>query len=327
MVGISFPLLRSTKHADDGTIEIPLKFLPLGGCLAVKLSVNDKRSDTRLFAYSAIVDTGSPFVTAPPEIQRYAKDETRRYPPTQEQYGETLDRMQWGSVTNVEILTNDIENPLDIPKLVAGLPGSNVVDDTGGIFLGLILEDEARPPFLQQIGYRSFVLDYPRRILTLSKQSILDPLDPGAMELFDFSPYGDNIHHYGVLCPSFQLITPSKSTSMSSLDRPVVAVIDSGLTGCVFSDSLRNELLNKGHGNAIQQLTGLKVNLQTASGEFLTLVSHPEHWFLASFKLPWFTDDAFHPHVIALGATFLAKNSKVTVDPVSKRLKITCMSK
>ena len=73
LLGISLPFLSPTTSTND-VVEIPLTFLRLGGCLAVKISVNDKRTDTRIISYSAVVDTGSPFVTAPPEIQPYSKD-------------------------------------------------------------------------------------------------------------------------------------------------------------------------------------------------------------------------------------------------------------
>lgn len=303
-------------------LMLPLSFLPNGGCLALKISVIDRSSFRRLITYAAIVDTGSPFATVPPEILPFSVDKARQYPPTQEQYGEAVGTMQWLSVRNLEVITSSYE-PFDIPKMIVGLPDATVVDDTGGIFLGLITQDDYRPAVLRQWGYSTFVLDYHDRLLTLHKESIIANDDPDAMQLFDFSPYGDNLHHYGIRCISFSVLLPSNNVdyvTIASLKRPVVAVIDTGLTGCVFSDSLKDELAAMGYDD-LEQLKGAKVTLPTVSGGSMTLSSNPRYWFLSSFKLPWFVDDDKHPHVIAMGATFLTL-SRLSVDPISQRIKL-----
>ena len=330
-------LSKSSNTTNDNeldVVEIPLTFLPRGGCLAVKVSLNDRTYSQRIFGYYAIVDTGSPFLTAPPEISRYSRDESQRLPPTQEQYGEAVGSMQWRSVLNVEILTSKYDAPLTLPKLIAGLPESNVVDDTGGIFLGLIWRDDQRPSFLQQCGYTSFILDYPQRQLTLSRRSTTmeqaeaTEEDSRLLQLFDFSPYGKDLYHYGVPCQSFTLVLSGNKTIpiMSlSLKRPVIAVIDSGLTGCIFSDSLRDELLDGGHvgSSNLEQVQGLQVSLPTlgSGAAALILSSSPKYWSLSRFKLPWFDDDATHPHVIAMGATFLSK-ARISIDPLDGKAKI-----
>jgi hypothetical protein len=90
-----------------------------------------------------------------------------------------------------------------------------------------------------------------------------------------------------------------------------VAVIDSGVAGCVFSDTLLDELLSVSDMKAVEDVSGLSVDLPRQSSSSilpLTLSSNPEYWFLTSFRLRWFRDGANHPHVIALGVTFLAPN-------------------
>lgn len=322
---------RESKSSD--ALTLPLRFLPNGGCLAVKLMVNDQRN-RQLFSYYAFVDTGSPFLTAPPTILPYSKDESQQYPPSQEQYGESVGQMQWRSISNVEVITSSYI-PFDIPqkKTIVGIPDNNVVDDTGGIFLGLIYRDDYRPSVMQQWGYSTFMLDYRDKLLTFYKTSIIPKDEPAALKLFDFSPYGDTLYHYGVHCASFTLQMTSTASvvndatrrsnthKISTMRRPVVAVVDSGLTGCVFSDSLRDELASLGYNN-MKGVTGLTVDLPTISGGNLTLSSSPQYWFLSSFKLPWFDDDEEHPHVIAMGATFLAPNCRISVDPVSQRIAI-----
>ncbi|CAB9530292.1 unknown protein (Partial), partial [Seminavis robusta] len=302
LLASSAPWFPSITRSTTGTIELPLIFLPNGGCLAVKISFNDRNNERRLLVYSAIVDTGSPFLTAPSATERYSRDASRRYPPTQEQYGEAVGSMQWRSASNVEFPTQDFEHPLLMDKTIFGIPNANVVDDTGGIFCGLILQDDKRPTVLHQWGYSSFILDYSNKILTLSQQNVIDQHDGEALQLFDFAPYGENIHHYGVLCPSFALVMSStanqkeREMTVSILQRPVVAVIDSGLTGCVFSDSLQNELLSSGKLQSLDDVSGLSVTLPQQSGTPLTLSSNQQYWFLTSFKLPWFQDDDRHPH-------------------------------
>jgi len=329
-VGLASALPSSTLLAANypyvDILQIPLTFLPRGGCLAVKLSLLDDRSySQRIFGYFAICDTGSPFVTAPPTITRFSKDESRRFPPTKEQYGQTVGSMQWRSVPNIEILSNNYETPLTLAKLTVGLPESNVVDTTGGIFLGLIWKDDSRPRFLHQCGYTSFVLDYKQRLLTLSKQSTVAASDPATLQLFDFSPYGKDVYHYGVECQAITLLQHQKNPEVIlSLKRPVIAVIDSGLTGCIFSDSLRDDILLSGvyeTGFTLEKVIGLQVNLTSINGKTLTLSTNPKYWSLSCFKLPWFDNDETHPHVIACGATFLA-DSKICIDAARGRAKI-----
>lgn len=330
----------SEKQDTAASLVLPLQFLPRAGCLAVRINVNDKTGMQRLFSYLAVIDTGSPFCTAPPTILPFSKDESQRYPPTLEQYGEAIGSMKWRSITNgVQILTDSYVKPLDITgKMFVGIPDDNVVDDTGGIFLGLMLQDKYRPTVLNQWGYSSFVLDYRNQTLKLAGKKanmILDKNDPNAMELFDLTPFGDNVHHYGVQCTCFSLQSSAskESFTVSSLNRPVIAVIDSGLTGCVFSDSLRDELMtimvknkNKdynGNANFWEQVAGMTVSLSTISGKVLTLSSNPAYWSLSAFKLPWFyNDQTTHPHVIAVGATFLASSTRISLDPLARRIKI-----
>lgn len=331
---IGIKKLNNSKLVDS--IDIPLTFLPRGGCLAVKVSLNDRTNTQQRFGYYAIIDTGSPFLTAPPEISRYSQDASPRFPPTQEQYGEAVGGVQWRSLANVEILSTNYEQPLMIPKIIAGLPESNVVDGTGGIFLGLIGRDDNRPSFLPQCGYTSFLLDYPRRRLTLSGDSTIPMEDTGVdsplLDLFDLSPYGKKVYHYGVQAESFTVLSDKakKAIPISSLKRPVIAVIDSGLTGCIFSDSLQNELVKEGlvGRDYLKQVDGLQISLpmRTMTGmqsdKVQVLSSKPDYWNLSSFKLPWFEDDdTVHPHIIVMGATFLSE-SRIFIDPVGRKAKI-----
>jgi len=183
-----------------------------------------------------------------------------------------------------------------------GIPSDEVVAETGGIFLGLMTVDTARPTPLEQFGYDAFAMrfrddespkDKNRRIPKTKKAttsdpqatlvlwggkqndatkenraivtpSLIDRFDLDSMKLFDLTPYGPNLHHYGVLCErfecwwdgneefnalSFNCDVDSDNNRCTStrepgitLSRPLVAVFDTGLSGCIFSDSLWEDI-------------------------------------------------------------------------------------
>mmetsp|Transcript_90826 Transcript_90826/g.185060 ORF Transcript_90826/g.185060 Transcript_90826/m.185060 type:complete len:337 (+) Transcript_90826:2-1012(+) len=157
--------------------------------------------------------------------------------------------------------------------------------------------DAAWPTPLQQLGYNAFVMrfenntkrgakgakqpDDPATLILWNGQqndvedvrnsprtttSLIDRFDPCSIKLFDLTPYGPNLHHYGVLCSGIQIRWEgndscdvvafdggmksginSCTSATSSLDRiwlsrPLVAVFDTGLSGCIFSDTLWEEI-------------------------------------------------------------------------------------
>jgi hypothetical protein len=233
---------------------------------------------------------------------------------TDEQYGETIGGMQWRS-SRIAFASTATSND---KKIVFGVPPSNVRDDTGGLFLGLMSEDDARPTVLEQLGYKSFCLNWstsqPRLTLARTTDDLLLQPNVGWLSSYDLSPYGPNLHHYAIQCQSVTLKTPTGNVVLSKLMRPVVVVLDSGLTGCVFSDSWKQEDLPV----PLETIQGAQ--LQLDGGE-TTLTSHDKYWYLSCFRLPWFTSEEYHPHIIAAGATFLT-GSELTVDTKRRRLAI-----
>jgi hypothetical protein len=210
-------------------------------------------------------------------------------------YGDNIDRSE-----NVDIEPIIIE---DQNNVILGIPSDIVQEESGGIFMGLMAVDENRPSFMKQFGYDAFSLrfqngnnseerydkvenneknrDPASLVLWNGKQSdrsdafntneMIDRFDPSSMKLFDLTPYGPDLHHYGVLCNNFvcrwdekgeknsvEAIefdccmgedyensgTPASSyhLSLSRLSRPLIAVFDTGLSGCIFSDSLLEEI-------------------------------------------------------------------------------------
>jgi hypothetical protein len=284
------------------TVILPLLFLLKGGCLALPIVLDEA------FRYYAIVDTGSPFLTAPDTALDYSKDASRQYPVTEEQYGESIGGMQWRrSHVRVGDTTTSISN-----NMLLGVPPSNVLADTGGIFCGLMPQDDARPTVLQQWGYASFVLDYRERQLLLSKSNLFSEDDPTTLPIYDLTRYGPNLHHFAIECHGVTLQTPKGEIQLDALERPVVVVLDSGLTGCIFSDSWLEDL-----PVSVNDIQGAQLQVGST-----TLTSRSEYWHLSCFRLPWFTSEDHHPHIIAAGATFL-NDMKLTVDSRTRRLQLS----
>ena len=391
-------------------LSITLRSLPVSGCWAAAVTVSktlDSDDDSDFFSYLAVVDTGSPFLTAP--MNAFEKTEplsraTKKTKKTKrdssdmndsessvsyEQYGTTIGSVEWRKAPYVTLIGNgEVENIQNEPVIiqdqndvVLGIPSAEVVEETGGIFLGLMTVDSARPTPLQQLGYDAFImrfrenLDEKRGIVraktdvidsesqaklilwdgkhgvgTNGKQStttsLIDRFDPSSMKLFDFNSYGPNIHHYGVLCDRFEcrwdgddeidLISfdcsfangtnscaPTRAAMPGiSLSRPLVAVFDTGLSGCVFSDTLWEEIqaerLRRKHlqrpksglnSEAAPPPIGCTVWLPT-TGDHQTssqakfsalstfsptsvvkLSSIAEYWRFQSFRLPWWYDN------------------------------------
>jgi hypothetical protein len=340
----------------------------VAGCLAVRITIgnnNDNASNKgnnskSQYRYYAVADTGSPFLTAPPAAVPYTT--STALPDSTEQYGEAVGRMTWrrasvrlddGARASAarEATTNRVDDARST-RCIVGIPQQNVVNETGGVFFGLMGDDDGRPTVLQQLGYASFVLDYGARLLTLSNQSLLlfprphskenDNESIATMAMYDLSPYGLNLHHYAVKCTGLVLDTTNGPVHVSVLHpkmkRDVVVVFDTGLTGCIFSDSFLDDphllpipiqtirgatvmvaaTAATGAAAAAATTTPPPINQQQQQ-----LRSQAPYWNLACFRLPWFRreNDADHPHIVVAGATFL-HGSKLTVDTESKRMRL-----
>ena len=84
-------------------------------------------------------------------------------------------------------------------------------------------------------------MDYPKRVLELFSGGLGPTLSESfSAQLFDLSPYGPNLHHYAVPCEGMSLHCDGQAVNFRP-SRPVVVVVDSGLTGCTFSDSWMEE--------------------------------------------------------------------------------------
>ncbi|GAX23421.1 hypothetical protein FisN_15Lh142 [Fistulifera solaris] len=304
------------------SVPFPLQYLPIGNCWALKVSIADNLMNG--FTFLAIVDTGSPFLTTPARSLQLT--DSTRFPSSYEQYGEPSGKMEWRNANYVTLIAE--QNVLfEQRHIVLGVPSNEVVKETGGIFAGLIWKDDNRPSFLQQLGFIAMHIDFGNNHLTLSRQPLLSRNDPASCTLYNLRPFGPDLYHYAVLCDVVELqfidkdddtLVQTLSLDRNNVKRPIVAVLDTGLTGCILSDSFQRV-----NGFPLPgRILGACVSIHSINGEQIRLTSCDQHWRLSSFRLPWFYDDDDHPHIIAMGNTFWQNTKSLTIDPSIGRFKV-----
>lgn len=104
----------------------------------------------------------------------------------------------------------------------------------GAIYLGLAKSRQARirPSFLEQTDIQALRFDFVGRTLTLARRPLL-PASADAIPLVDLRPRGAPVAPYA--CAVHRLLVNGEPVD---LRRPCVAILDTGTTGLVLSDSL-----------------------------------------------------------------------------------------
>jgi hypothetical protein len=151
------------------------------------------------------------------------------------------------------------------------------------------------------------------------------------MPLVDLREYGDFVDHYAVKVDSVTFDGVSVTSRLlqkvtnSSVERPIVAVFDSGLTGCLltrpFWDAVQRVTLKEYTKNSdtIDQFQSVAVSIkhmpkskqsgstkiQSSKGE------DPRLFYVDPIDLDWFDDEQTCPYVIVLGQTFLSKGNLI----------------
>ena len=96
--------------------------------------------------------------------------------------------------------------------------------------------------------------------------------------------------------------------------RRICIVFDSGLTGCLFTKSLWDELQQK-TGKDLSSLRSVKVDVPTVSGGASAVHSIGSDdgidkvhnmFYVSPISLDWFDDDTIAPHIVVLGQAFLS---------------------
>lgn len=283
------------------SVSLPIRFLPTAGCLAIEVQVGGQ-------PYLAILDTGSPFLTAPDSILRVTEPENDTED-SSEQYGDAVGSMQWRR-GELHIPGTSISSPATL-----GIPDGNILAESGGIYLGLMYDDDHRPTVLRQIGFQSFRISYTCSTMTLFSGSSNEKRG-SPMDMFNLGEYCKNLHHYAVRVKEVVFrLSNGNVHHITGNKRPIVAVIDTGLTGMILSDSFKEIL-----PYSVSALSGAKVKL--ADGPRLS--SNDDYWFPAMIRLPWFPEgDETHPHIIGLGGSFLKSTNSIDVDTVRRKIWIT----
>jgi len=108
--------------------------------------------------------------------------------------------------------------------------------------------------------------------------------------------------------------------------RSIVAVFDSGLTGCLFTQPLWDDLQKNGAN--LNNVTAIDVGVDTEKRNthsekpelhiFRTSTEMNPFFNLDRISLDWFDDEVTCPYVVVLGQTFLIQGS-LTIDIDDRR--------
>ena len=193
---------------------------------------------------------------------------------------------------------------------------------------------------LNEFSIKSFSLNCPQRELKFSSGSLIAS-EEETMTLIDLRPYGDFVDHYSVLVDSVTfdgLKINSKILQKASggfVERPIVAVFDSGLTGSLLTTPfwnimqtiIRNADLNESStSNTAHEFKSVEVSIRNSlntkrivsrsSTKTNIQSSHaldPRLFYVEPIDLDWFDDNLTCPYVIVLGQTFLSRGV-LTID-------------
>jgi len=291
-----------------------------------------------------------------------------KYSPTEEVYGAVTGNINWKlgkySFRDDRLQITDSSST----GIVGVLDEALTNEATGGgayeplALLGLIRNNnpnrrprfpEARPTFLdqeciisddasndstnKQYRIKSFSLDGPSRELTLSTQSLIPTTMSSVMELVDLRTVGDFVDHYAILVESITFDDDISITAQSlhafigGSERPIVAVFDSGLTGCLlirnFADVIEQYMSGKGSASVtVDEFKSVSLSLTQKSkqkqtkGKRITTCNiksskeeDPRLFYVQPIDLDWFDSIEYSPYIVVLGQTFLTQGT-LTID-------------
>ena len=294
------------------------------------------------------------------------------YGPTEEIYGSQGGQILWKSAS-AKFRDPKLASASPSGQVVLGVLDEALAAESGGPLLGLVKRSNAvstkiqrRPTLLEQIRIASpddpkmlnevasFRLDYPNKALTLSSQPMMLPTEmTKAFDLVDLRPLGDFVEHYACLVEEVVFDGISfTSESLASRDEPrkrgigrkkkrdIVAVFDSGLTGCLLIKPFYDRLVD-GEGLDPSKFSSVDVRIKPCSSErggkrkgssnsrrgkkqgnssysqqLCTISSSKDTsklYYVAPISLDWFDNEDTAPYVIVLGQTFLSQGC-LTVD-------------
>mmetsp|Transcript_12107 Transcript_12107/g.15789 ORF Transcript_12107/g.15789 Transcript_12107/m.15789 type:complete len:448 (+) Transcript_12107:63-1406(+) len=279
-----------------------------------------------------------------------------KFPPTVDVYGSQQGNIQWRTVSRIkyrdERLRHRINN--DNPSslgLTFGVMDDALSDESGGALVGLVkkwkmdtTKAAVRPSWLEQLeignnsdqenreyhhGIRSFSVDSPRKTLTLSSESLIKGANKSCtMRLADLREWGDFVDHYACYIKELYIDDfPVYRSGLIPSGRRICIVFDSGLTGCLFTKSLWDELQQK-TGKDLSSLRSVKVDVPTVSGGANAVHSIGSGdgkdkvrnmFYVSPISLDWFDDDTIAPHIVVLGQAFLSLG-ELSIDITERKV-------
>lgn len=227
-------------------------------------------------------------------------------------------------------------------NMVIGVLDEKLRNEAGGSLLGLIKNSNSqstkvqlRPTFLAQqdknMGYASnngitsFTVDSPQRKLILARNMNLIPEKQNAIPLVDLRSLGDFVEHYACQVDSFILNGKEYTSDIihnftKRNKRSIVAVFDSGLSGCLFTDDLWEDLqiCDKDFAKSDEIKVGIVTENQDEKKWFQSSNGLNPFYYISKICLDWFDDEDTSPYLIIIGQTFLIQGS-LTIDITERR--------
>ena len=254
------------------------------------------------------------------------------YDATEEIYGSQKGNIAWKE-SYIQMRDDRLSK-----NVVLGVLDNELTNEAGGPLLGMVKfsnsqseKVQLRPTFLEQgcngkNCISSFMIDSPNReLLLVSGKSLLPPGTNSVIPLVDLRPLGDFVEHYACQVQSLILngieFTADSLSSKLDKKRSIVAVFDSGLTGCLFTQPLWDDLQKNGANlNNVKAIdVGVdteKMNTRSEKSELYNFRTSEEmnpFFKLDPISLDWFDDEETCPYVVVLGQTFLIQGS-LTID-------------
>ncbi len=268
--------------------------------------------------------------------------ETSIYNPTEEIYGSQLGLIEWKQGT--VILRDDRLVALHQSTILGVL--DEALANECSVLVGFVKNTNSlsqkvdlHPTFFEQIGMQSlspetmerreitsFQIDSPNKQLTLlaNKDISLIPEDANNLiDLINLQPLGDFIEHYAFIVDELSLnygeyvFTARSLSNKNQKLRPIVAVFDTGLTGCLFTKPLWSAFIQKTGVQNYAEVFSVEVSkIANESRERISIQSDTSKnpfYYLSSIELDWFDDEENAPYVVVLGQTFLSQGI-LTID-------------
>ena len=302
-------------EATESYVIIPIQYIPALSAYVINYYLFGE-------PFSGIVDTGSPFLTAPSTCSKWSyKYKWGCYHPEM-----TYDS---GYANTIEGFDNNqgpvvwrraefaFDDTLQAQNLTFGVFGPDLLDGPGGVFFGLIKNTDSwiRPSFLGQMGYSSFSIDLrqtPR--LILSKQPLITGNNYIPLVRDLSRRYNAPVVHYTAKASSF--IVNGLPLRLDA-KTPTYVIFDTGLSGMAVSDELFEGRNLQARKNKEKSLWGeVSVTFETIAGSFVEMTAKQPITTPLGQDTPW---TRFKGNLVVLGLAFLDQNV-MTIDIDDQKL-------